>query len=74
MDSFHQNELGTSHHSDNSLLVESKVFVDSHQYAHHDLPHSGSTLVDAGGETSSFVSRSPTSSCGLPSDHLGTAN
>lgn len=63
MDICHQSELGASHHSENSLLVESKLFLGSHPYVHHDLPHSGSAAcVDGGGETSSFISPSPASS------------
>lgn len=63
MEICHQSELGASHHSENSLLVESKLFVGSHPYVHHELPHSGSAAcVDGGGETSSFISPSPASS------------
>lgn len=70
MEICHQSELGASHHSENSLLVESKLFVGSHPYVHHELPHSGSAAcVDGGGETSSFISPSPASS---PEHHSDT--
>lgn len=72
MENCHQ-EHGVSHHSENSLLVESKLFVGSNPYVHpHDLPQSGSAAcADGGGETSSFVSPSPASSSGHQSDNFG---
>ena len=70
MENCHPSEIGTSHHSDNSLLVESKLFVSSHPYVHHELPQSGSAACgDGGGETSSFVSPSPASSPDHHSDN-----
>ena len=76
MENCHQSELGSSRHchSENSLLVESKLFVGSNPYVHHELPQSQSgsaACVDGGGETSSFVSPSPASSSGNHSDNLG---
>ena len=71
--------MGASHHSENSLLVESKLFVGSNPYVplHHDHPQQSqpgsAACVDGGGETSSFVSPSPASSSGNHSegDNLG---